>query len=154
MRRKTVITKLLQRVTEVYYKVRQVLQNASSITNCNRLLLQTVSDITNCDKLLLQTVSAITNCDTLLLQTMSAVTKYDRLLLQSASSITKWDLQGTLKEYWCIYILVRLKISNTNIIHNLFLTFNRVLRDVTDCLQIIFFLTVHICYFWFQLLLS
>ena len=32
MRQKTVITKLLQSVTEVYYKVRQVLQSAIVIT--------------------------------------------------------------------------------------------------------------------------
>ena len=32
MRQKTVITKLLQRVTEFYYKVRQVLQSATVIT--------------------------------------------------------------------------------------------------------------------------
>ena len=32
MRQKTVITKLLQSVTEVYYKVPQVLQNAAVIT--------------------------------------------------------------------------------------------------------------------------
>ena len=36
MRQKTVITKLLQRVTEVYYKVRQVLQSASDITKCDK----------------------------------------------------------------------------------------------------------------------
>ena len=35
MRQKTVITKLLQNVTEVYYKVCQVLQNASAITKCD-----------------------------------------------------------------------------------------------------------------------
>ena len=46
---KTVITKLLQSVTEVYYKVRQVLQSASGITKWDRLLLQSVSGITNCD---------------------------------------------------------------------------------------------------------
>ena len=32
MRQKTVITKLLKSVTEVYYKVRQVLQSATVIT--------------------------------------------------------------------------------------------------------------------------
>ena len=32
MRQKTIITKLLQSVTEVYYKVRQVLQSATVIT--------------------------------------------------------------------------------------------------------------------------
>ena len=32
MRQKTVITKLLQRVTDVYYKVSQVLQSATVIT--------------------------------------------------------------------------------------------------------------------------
>ena len=61
MRQKTVITKLLQ--TEVYYKVRQVLQSASCITKCDRLLLQSASGITKCDRLLLQSVSGITKCD-------------------------------------------------------------------------------------------
>ena len=49
MRQKTVITKSLQSVTEVYYKVCQVLQSASGITKCDRLLLQSVSGITKCD---------------------------------------------------------------------------------------------------------
>ena len=49
MRQKTVITKSLQSVTEVYYKVRQVLQSASGITKCDRLLLQSASGITKCD---------------------------------------------------------------------------------------------------------
>ena len=49
MRQKTIITKLLQSVTEVYYKVRQVLQRASDIPKCDRLLLQSVSVITKCD---------------------------------------------------------------------------------------------------------
>ena len=30
-------------MTEVYYKIRQVLQSASGITKCDRLLLQSVS---------------------------------------------------------------------------------------------------------------
>ena len=49
MRQKTVITKLLQNVREVYYNVRQVLQSASGITKCDRLLLQNASGITKCD---------------------------------------------------------------------------------------------------------
>ena len=49
MRHKAVITKLLQTVTEVYYKVLQVLQNASGIIKCDRLLLQNASGITKCD---------------------------------------------------------------------------------------------------------
>ena len=51
MRQKTVITKLLESVTEVYYKVRQVLQSASDITKCDRLLLQSTSgtkSVTGC----------------------------------------------------------------------------------------------------------
>ena len=63
MRQKTVITKLLPSVTEVYYKVRQVLQGMSGITKCDRLLLQSASGITKCDRLLLQSTSGITNCD-------------------------------------------------------------------------------------------
>ena len=46
MRQKTVITKLLQSVTEVYYKVRQVLQ---SVTDCYykvHLVLQSATVIT------------------------------------------------------------------------------------------------------------
>ena len=46
MRQKTVITKLLQSVTEVYYKVRQVLQ---SVTGCYykvHLVLQIATVIT------------------------------------------------------------------------------------------------------------
>ena len=35
MRQKTVITKLLQSVTEVYYKVCQILQSASGIAKCD-----------------------------------------------------------------------------------------------------------------------
>ena len=64
MRQKTVITKLLQSVTEVYYKVRrQVLQSASGITKCYRLLLQSASGTIKCDRLLLQSASGITKCD-------------------------------------------------------------------------------------------
>ena len=63
MTQKTVITKLLQSVTEVYYKVRQVLQSAFGITKCDKLLLQSASVITKCDRLLLQSASAITKYD-------------------------------------------------------------------------------------------
>ena len=49
MRQKTVITKVLQIMTEVYYKMRQVLQSALGITRCDRLLLQSASVITKCD---------------------------------------------------------------------------------------------------------
>ena len=57
MRQKTVITRLLKSRTEVYYKVRQVLQSVTS-------LLQSTSGITKCDRLLLlQSVSGITKCD-------------------------------------------------------------------------------------------
>ena len=38
MRQKTIITKLLQSVTEVYYKVRQVLQSATVITKKQKFL--------------------------------------------------------------------------------------------------------------------
>ena len=37
MRKKTVITKFLQSATEVYYKVRQILQSATVITKRDRL---------------------------------------------------------------------------------------------------------------------
>ena len=49
MRQKTIITKLLQSVTEVYYKVRQVLQ---SVTDCYykvRQVLQSAKVITKWD---------------------------------------------------------------------------------------------------------
>ena len=52
MREKTVITKLLQTVTEVYYKMHQVLQSAWGIKMCDRLLLQSASGITKCDVIL------------------------------------------------------------------------------------------------------
>ena len=54
---------LLQIVTEVYYKVRQVIQSVSGITKCDRLLLQSASGITKCDRLLLQSTSGIAKCD-------------------------------------------------------------------------------------------
>ena len=63
MRQKTVITKLLQSVTEVYYKVRQVLQSESGMAKYDRLLLQCASGITKSDRLLLQSASGITKCD-------------------------------------------------------------------------------------------
>ena len=50
-------------MTEVYYKVRQVLQCTSSITRCDRLLLEIASVITKYDRLLLQSASGITKCD-------------------------------------------------------------------------------------------
>ena len=62
MRQKTVITKLLQSVTEVCNKVRQALQSVSGITNCDRLLLQSASGITKCDRMLLQSALGITKC--------------------------------------------------------------------------------------------
>ena len=43
MRQKTFIKNLSQSVTEVYYKVRQVLQSALGITKYDRLLLQSAS---------------------------------------------------------------------------------------------------------------
>ena len=45
MRQKTIITKLLQSVTEVYYKMCQVLQSATVITKW---------DITKCESMKLQ----------------------------------------------------------------------------------------------------
>ena len=75
MRQKTVITKLLQNIPDVYYKVRRVLRSASSVTKCDKNLLQRASGITKCDKLLLQSASCITKCDKLLLQSASGITK-------------------------------------------------------------------------------
>ena len=60
MRQKTIITKLLQSVTEVYYKVCRVLQSVttwpstSSITKCGRVLLQSATVITKWDATQLQ----------------------------------------------------------------------------------------------------
>ena len=63
MRQKAVIVKLLQSVTEAYYKVHQVLQSALDITKCDRLLLQSGSGIKKCDKLLSESASGITKCN-------------------------------------------------------------------------------------------
>ena len=49
MRKKIVITKLLQSLTEVYYEMCQVLQSASVIKKHDSLLLQAVSGVTKCD---------------------------------------------------------------------------------------------------------
>ena len=49
MRKKIVITNLLQSLTEVYYEVCQVLQSASVIKKHDSLLLQAVSGVTKCD---------------------------------------------------------------------------------------------------------
>ena len=50
MRQKTIFKNLLESVTEVYYKVRQVLQSVSGITKCDRLLLLSAPGITKCEK--------------------------------------------------------------------------------------------------------
>ena len=49
MRKKIVITKLLQSLTEVYYEVCQVLQSASVIKKHDSQLLQAVSGVAKCD---------------------------------------------------------------------------------------------------------
>ena len=64
MRQKTIITKLLQSVTEVYYKVRQVLQ---SVTDCYYKVRQVLQSVTGCYYKV-------------------------RQVLQSATVITKWDV--------------------------------------------------------------
>ena len=46
MRQKTVITKLLQRVTEVYYKVHQVLQSVTEVYYKVRQVLHSASGTT------------------------------------------------------------------------------------------------------------
>ena len=50
-------------MTEVYYKMRQVLQSTSGIIKYARLLLQSASGITKFHRLLLQSASGITKCD-------------------------------------------------------------------------------------------
>ena len=62
MRQKTVTTKLLQSVTEVYYKVRQVFKSMSGITKCDSLLLQSLSGVTKYERLFLQSALGITKC--------------------------------------------------------------------------------------------
>ena len=49
VRQKTVVKKLSQSVTEVYFKVHQVLQSASGVTRCVWLILQSASGITKYD---------------------------------------------------------------------------------------------------------
>ena len=56
MRQKIVFTKLLQSVTQVYYKVCQVLQ---SVTDCYYKVCQILQSV----RLLLQSASGITKCD-------------------------------------------------------------------------------------------
>ena len=56
MRQTTVLKNLLQSATEVYYKVRQVLQKV-------KLLLQSASGIAKYVRLLLQSASGSTKCD-------------------------------------------------------------------------------------------
>ena len=54
MRQKTAITKLLQSVAEVYYKVCQVLQGVTEVYYEVRQLLQSESGNTKCDRQLLE----------------------------------------------------------------------------------------------------
>ena len=63
MRKKIVITKLLQSVTDVYYKVRQVLQSLTEVYCEVCQVLQSASVIKKHDSLLLQTVSGVIKCD-------------------------------------------------------------------------------------------
>ena len=56
MRQKTIITKLLQSVTEVYYKVHQVLQ---SVADCYYKVHQVLQRVTGCN----YSASGITKCD-------------------------------------------------------------------------------------------
>ena len=63
MRQKTIITKLLQSVTDVYYKVRQVLQ---SVTDCYYKVCQVLQSVTGCYykvRQVLQSVTVITKWD-------------------------------------------------------------------------------------------
>ena len=67
-------------MTEIYYKVRQVLQSVAGITKCDRLLLQSAPRITK----LFQSVTEIYYKVRQVLQSVAGITKCDRLLLQSA----------------------------------------------------------------------
>ena len=66
MRQKTVIKNLLQSITEVYYKVHQVLQSTSGITKYDRLyykVRQVLQSVTGCYykvRQVLQSVAVIT----------------------------------------------------------------------------------------------
>ena len=69
MRQKKVIKKLLQNVTEVYYKVRQVLQ---SVTECYYKVHQVLQSVTECYykvRQVLQSVTVITKWDVAKLMT-------------------------------------------------------------------------------------
>ena len=69
MRQKTITTKLIQNVTQVYYKVHQVLQSVSGITNSGRMLLQSalsvrrVADFYYKASRILQSVTVTTRSD-------------------------------------------------------------------------------------------
>ena len=63
MRQKTVITRLLQNVTEAYYKVRHVLQCVTEVYYKERRVLQSASGIRKCHILLLESASGIARCD-------------------------------------------------------------------------------------------
>ena len=57
MRQKAVITKLLQGVTEFYYKVRQVLQ---SVTDCYCKVRKVLQSVTNCFYKMCQVLQSVT----------------------------------------------------------------------------------------------
>ena len=78
MRQKTIITKLLQSVTEVYYKVRQVLQ---SVADCYYQVRQVLQSVTDCHYKVRQVLQSLTGCYHKVCQ-----------VLQSATVITKWDV--------------------------------------------------------------
>ena len=61
MRQKTIITKLLQSVTEVYYKVRQVLQ---SVTDCYYKVRQVLQSVTDCYYKVRQVLQSATDVTT------------------------------------------------------------------------------------------
>ena len=84
MSQKTIITKLLQSVTEVYYKVRQVLQ---SVTNCYYKVRQVLQSVTGCYYKV-------------------------RQVLQSATVITKWHV--TTVNDLCYEIMFENRVKDKN----------------------------------------
>ena len=103
MRQKTVIAKLLQSVTDCYYKVRQVLQ---SVTDCYYKVRQVLQSVTDCYYKVRQVLQSVTDCYYKVRQLLQSVTGcyYKvRQLLQTTAVITKWDIIQRLRGqrlYW------------------------------------------------------
>ena len=97
MRQKMVITKLLQCVTEVYYKVHQVLQSVSGITKWVRhyKVSQALQSVTDCYYKMHQVWQSVTDCYYKVHQ-----------VLQIVTVITKWDVTTPLNACFCFFNFV------------------------------------------------